>query len=256
MVRGHDLSLALPDCQFFLFPIAHLPGGNSAFLPDPFDLAVPVFFHTPHCAAKRGTWYFLGNGHLSPLCAVCVLYASFVLLCGINYHRYPFSQVCGLTVQDSTVEELQGLCTELAQQASSLREQVAEDENGVMVSSFPDAFQVARESQSCYDKLADRYPTLPAGYGQPKPVMASRLMSYGNITGIYIPFTCEANVNIDVPDYSIPATMCHELTHLRGYMREEEGQFYRLPSVPWQRQPGFSLFRRDAGPYPRAKRPL
>lgn len=65
-------------------------------------------------------------------------------------------------------------------------------------------------------------PPLPAGYGQPKPVMASRLMSYGNITGIYIPFTCEANVNIDVPDYSIPATMCHELTHLRGYMREEE----------------------------------
>ena len=185
-----------------------------------------LFFSIRRIVRQKGDrWYFLGKAILSPLCAVCVLYASFVLLCGINYHRYPFSQVCGLTVQDSTVEELQGLCTELAQQASSLREQVAEDENGVMVSSFPDAFQVARESQSCYDKLADRYPTLPAGYGQPKPVMASRLMSYGNITGIYIPFTCEANVNIDVPDYSIPATMGHELSHLRGYMREDEANF-------------------------------
>lgn len=185
-----------------------------------------LFFSIRRIVRQKGDrWYYIGKMILSPLCAACVLYASFVLLCGINYHRYPFSQVCGLTVRDSTVEQLQGLCTELAQQASSLREQVAEDENGVMVSSFPDAFQVARESQSCYDKLAGSYPTLPAGYGQPKPVMASRLMSYGNITGIYIPFTCEANVNIDVPDYSIPATMCHELTHLRGYMREEEANF-------------------------------
>ena len=50
-------------------------------------------------------------------------------------------------------------------------------------------------------------------------------MSWCNITGIFVPFTFEANVNVDVPDYSQPATMCHELSHLRGYMREDEANF-------------------------------
>ena len=50
-------------------------------------------------------------------------------------------------------------------------------------------------------------------------------MSYCQITGIFIPFTCEANVNVDIPYYNLPSTMCHELTHLRGYMREDEANF-------------------------------
>ena len=44
-------------------------------------------------------------------------------------------------------------------------------------------------------------------------------------TGIYIPYTFESNINVDVPEYTIPATMCHELTHYRGFMREEEANF-------------------------------
>jgi hypothetical protein len=50
-------------------------------------------------------------------------------------------------------------------------------------------------------------------------------MSYTEITGIFIPFTMEANVNVDIPDYSIPATMLHELAHIRGFMREDEANY-------------------------------
>ena len=35
----------------------------------------------------------------------------------------------------------------------------------------------------------------------------------------------EANVNIDISPYSIGATMCHELAHLRGFMREDEANY-------------------------------
>ena len=35
----------------------------------------------------------------------------------------------------------------------------------------------------------------------------------------------EANVNIDVPDFTLPFTMCHEQAHLRGFMREDEANF-------------------------------
>ena len=44
-------------------------------------------------------------------------------------------------------------------------------------------------------------------------------------TGIYIPYTFESNINVDVPAFSIPAIMCHELTHFRGFMRENEANF-------------------------------
>jgi hypothetical protein len=32
-------------------------------------------------------------------------------------------------------------------------------------------------------------------------------------------------VNVDIPPYQIPATMLHELVHLRGFMREDEANF-------------------------------
>lgn len=169
---------------------------------------------------KRTVLYFL---HLC--CVASVLYFLFVVNCGLNYYRYPFAEISGLGVHASSVEELTGLCEELVQQATDLRSQVKEDASGVMTSSFDSHYEQAQAARACYDRLSERFPTLLAGYGPPKPVLWSRGMSYLQITGIFFPFTFEANVNVDAPDYSIPSTMCHELNHLRGYMREDEANF-------------------------------
>ena len=50
-------------------------------------------------------------------------------------------------------------------------------------------------------------------------------MSYLGIGGIFIPFTCEANVNATLPDWEIPFTAAHELAHQRGFAREEEANY-------------------------------
>ena len=50
-------------------------------------------------------------------------------------------------------------------------------------------------------------------------------MSHTEITGIFIPFTMEANVNVHISDYSIPYTMFHEMAHQRGFMREDEANY-------------------------------
>ena len=81
------------------------------------------------------------------------------------------------------------------------------------------------DAQEAFEALSEEYPLVTGGYGKPKPVLLSRLMSWCNITGVFFPFTFEANVNNDIPDYSIPSTMCHELSHLRGFMREDEANF-------------------------------
>ena len=75
-------------------------------------------------------------------------------------------------------------------------------------------------------KLAEQYPVLERPlYSPPKPVLASELMSYANIGGMFFPFTMESNINVDNPFFVVPWTMAHELAHQCGFMREDEANF-------------------------------
>ncbi len=158
------------------------------------------------------------------VCFFGIVYFLFAVNCGINYHRLTFAQTCGLTVRPSSKVELIRLCDSLAKDADTYRTLVQTDSHSVAKLSG-NYHETAEEAKKSFDCLHTEYPLLSAGYGAPKPVFFSRLMSRCNITGMFFPFTFEANVNTDVPEYTIPATMCHELTHLRGYMREEEANF-------------------------------
>ncbi|HEX2985275.1 MAG TPA: DUF3810 domain-containing protein [Caproiciproducens sp.] len=162
---------------------------------------------------------------LNIICIASVTYFAFMISCGINYSRYPFAQTSGLKVQPSSKTELVNLCNSLADELNGLRQQVKTDDRSVMKLSQTNIYDTARAARDAYNRIGGEYPLLRAGYGVPKPVFFSHAMSYSNITGIFFPFTFEANVNVDIPAYSIPATMCHELSHLRGYMREDEANF-------------------------------
>ena len=166
----------------------------------------------------------LAGSGLRLLCAAGIALFLFAANCGVNYSRATFAETCSLPVEDSSREELVTLCDSLAGRLNALRPLVGEDENGVMAlsSSFS---ELGGDAQEAFETLSEEYPLVTGGYGKPKPVLLSRLMSWCNITGVFIPFTFEANVNNDIPDYSIPSTMCHELSHLRGFMREDEANF-------------------------------
>lgn len=76
-----------------------------------------------------------------------------------------------------------------------------------------------------YRYTAQEFPALEGYYPQPKKLLVSEILSYQGLTGIYSPFTVEANYNGDMTAYNIPFTTCHELSHLRGFMQEEEANF-------------------------------
>ena len=167
----------------------------------------------------------LGATALNLGTAASIIFFLFVLLCGINYSRTPFSEKSGLTVRPSSAEELSALCQELIQEANRLRADLPEDENGVFCLS-QSIRQTGELCRQAFLALAEEYPALEGGtVPHPKPILLSRLFSCTNITGVYVPLTMEANVNVDIPDAELPATMCHELSHLRGYMREDEANF-------------------------------
>ena len=74
--------------------------------------------------------------------------------------------------------------------------------------------------------LGELYSPLGTYYPRPKPVLFSRqILSPLQIAGIFSPFTIEALYNADMPDSQIPFTALHELSHLSGFMREDEANF-------------------------------
>ena len=156
--------------------------------------------------------------------AVTFIYSSYTFFCGINYHRVPFSEKSGLTPTKYSVEELGTLCTYLIENANAEAEKIETGENGLM-NLETDGFDMKAECVEAMGKVGEQYPALSGFYPSPKGLMISEFMSMCQITGIYNPFTIEANYNANVPDFSIPFTVCHELSHLKGFMREDEANF-------------------------------
>lgn len=72
----------------------------------------------------------------------------------------------------------------------------------------------------------NRYPYLRGYYPDPKPVRASHFMSQQHLLGIYFPFTMEANYNTVMYPVNLPATICHEYSHLKGIIQEDEANFF------------------------------
>ena len=174
---------------------------------------------------------FLGHLFLI-LSTLLVLY---VFLCGINYHRTSFSQEAGLSVtldEHGTVydeADLIVLCDYLVTEINATEAQLDVPFIG-QTTETPKAsaawlWHAGRTGQRAMEKLGERYRRLSGHYPFPKPILNTWLLSVQQTTGVYSPFTVEANYNCDIAYYDIPFTICHELSHLRGYMQEEEANF-------------------------------
>lgn len=150
-----------------------------------------------------------------------ILLLVFTLGGGINYQRKTFGELAGLPVEKSTAEELKALCRELAEAVNQDAEGIHRNEEGLCQVDGG----LRGEAVEAMRRLGESYPFLSGYYPKPKPICVSDILSYQQVTGIYSPFTLEANYNRDIPGYNLPHTLCHELSHLKGFMREDEANF-------------------------------
>ena len=165
-------------------------------------------------------------GLINVACVAAVILFVYVIGCGVNYHRVSVAEYRGITVRESSKEELYGLCTELAVQAAELRADLTEyeDEDGVLRLPVSNR-ELGKQVQEAYERLSADMPVLKGMYPAPKCITSSKMFSAMEITGVFTCWTMEANVNVDIPDYSRAYTMAHELSHLHGFMREDEANF-------------------------------
>jgi len=154
-----------------------------------------------------------------------IIYFLFVLFCGINYYRHEFTYYSKLSIKESSTQDLINLCEILVNDANKQRTLLNTSSDGVAEIFDDNLIETAERAKRSFDNISQKYEVLKGNYPAPKLVILSPYMSQLRITGVFFPFTFEANVNIDVPDYQLPSTMLHELVHLRGFMREDEANF-------------------------------
>ena len=178
-----------------------------------FRLAILLHRRAWHNVRK----YFRGIVFLASL-VFCI--ASFTILG--NYGCSPIAGALGIETREASVADLKELCLSLVEDAVSVMDQVTRDEEGTFVLGDMDVNEEAREAMY---HLGEMYDVFEGYYPRPKAVLFSEGMSYLNLTGMYSPFTIEANYNDACMDSVIPYTVCHELGHLRGFLREDEAGF-------------------------------
>ena len=157
--------------------------------------------------------------------AVAGVVLAFDLLWGFNYDRQPVATLLHYDVSPGRPEDLAALARDLIAEASRLREGLPEDGHGVLRLVDGRGGALGRARLGFAGKTLEQRLPLPAMAGRPKLVLLSPAMSYLGIAGIFIPFTCEANVNSTLPEWEIPFTATHELAHQRGFAREEEANY-------------------------------
>lgn len=139
----------------------------------------------------------------------------------VQYRRSSIAKDFHIEVTEHSIEELTSLCKQLAKQLNILSKEIPVDDQGLL--KLPTSY--ANDAKEAMQALGKQYPVFSGYYPNPKPVTFSKGMSYLNLTGLYSPFTIEANYNNDVPSYNIPYTICHELAHLKGIVPEDEAGF-------------------------------
>ncbi len=166
----------------------------------------------------------IGHSLLNLTVSCAVIFICFTAFWGLNYHRPRFNITYDMPILSYEPEELGQLYGHLLKLASTRRQLLPEDEEGLMTTTG-DFKSISTRAQLGFDAAATDFPSLAGRYGNAKPILASRALNYTGITGIYSPFTGEPNVNTSVPVVTLPATTCHEMAHQRGYGFENECNF-------------------------------
>ena len=141
--------------------------------------------------------------------------------CFVLYRTTNFAQTNGISENEHTNEQLEALGNAIVVELNKAAEEVERDEKGCVVMNC-DYDETAKKAMK---NLGKEFKNLDGYYVTPKPIICSFLMSQMNFTGIYFPFSMEANYNNDAYKAKLPCTICHELAHTRGYIQEDEASF-------------------------------
>ena len=144
-------------------------------------------------------------------------FVIFVFGCGINYYSVTFAESAGYDGKGCTEAELRSAIIYMVDQVNANVDQISFDEKGASIA--PKGYM--KDCIVAMQGVADNYGVTSSYVPQAKPLLFSRFFSIQLVSGIYLP-TIEANFNREQTGEELGFTVCHEMSHLSGYMQEEE----------------------------------
>ena len=152
---------------------------------------------------------------------VCVI---MTLNCFLLYQSSPINeryQIGAGQKREYGISEIALVRDYVVEQANALSVTFDRDEKCYLIYTSP----LKEEAKAQMRKLGEKFDVLSGDYPDPKGLAMSGFYSQQYIMGYYFPFSMEANYNRQMYLTNIPVTMCHELSHLKGFIREDEANF-------------------------------
>lgn len=211
----------------FRFTLAKLTGWIPFSLAEVILIALPpaavlIVIQCVRLSAREGvgSWRFLA----SLFSVTTLLYSLFVCGFGVAYNGSTLETKLGLERRGVTRDELLKTSALLLRDAEALLDGVSFADEGASDMPYTLA-ELNDKLNDAYERVCAKYAFVPRLRSRFKSIMLSEPMTYTHISGVYTYYTGEANLNVNFPDYTLPYTAAHELSHQRGIAREDEANF-------------------------------
>lgn len=176
---------------------------------------------------------------LNYLAILSIIYFLFIALWGLNYNRFTIYETIVNNYNSNSSDDLNSLNFEEEDLETLYKYLIQKcNESKKIVDNLDDKSIYSKKEINIEDikqiicNLEDGFENVDilnlnnmGTYSKAKIILNSKLLSYTNITGIYSPFTGEANINTNQPIVSMPFTILHEMAHQRGYTEESDANF-------------------------------
>lgn len=157
---------------------------------------------------------------------ICGIIFIFTFTFGVCYSATPINEKVGFERRLLKPEDLSDAMQILIEQVNDAAENIEYIYTTGSTAMPYNLTELNNRLNEAYTKLLSMHDNITKQIkARVKPVILSEQLSKMHITGIYSPFTGEANLNIDFPDYHLPFTAAHEMAHLMGIAREDEANF-------------------------------
>lgn len=176
---------------------------------------------------QRSLRHFLRR-MLAVVCIAAWLWCALCWMWNASYYAATFTEKSGLSSQGYTPQQLADVTALFARRTAQLSTQVPRDSEGHFALTKE---ELLPRGVNIYDNLMEEFPFLALQAVQAKPLVFSRLQSILGFTGVYFPFTGEANVNVDAPACLLPSTIAHEMAHQRMVASEQEANFVGIAAA-------------------------
>lgn len=157
---------------------------------------------------------------------ISVLVILFYIIWGFNYKALGVRYLLNLNTYNHDVYSLEKLGSKLINDAIVQREdiktysKILKEDSGKRLILNTSSSEISSIGNNAY--LNSGLKRLSEPEVRFKPVTSSKILSYFGISGIFMPFTGESNVNMDQDSMLIPAAILHEMAHQKGIASEDE----------------------------------